>query len=205
MGVGWGLVVQVSPVWVRRSCPGPTGDHTAGVRSRPSRGPWALWWVVAVVMAFFVGGYLTAVGIQTGRLWSVAVPGGVVSGVLLGVVLGRWAAHQRTAQSLLVEGLDRQGRRRAVRAVTRGPSPSDPRVRAAAHGLASDQLAQLDRQRPWAVPFFGVGVVGYTAAALGWSPWWWLPAASFAALFIALLVLPARMRRRLTTLTAAPR
>ena len=170
--------------------------------SRPPRG---LWWVLGLVLGFFVGGVITAVGVQTGRLWSVGVPAGVVTGVLLGVALGRWAAHQRAAHGLLGDGLDRQGRRDAVRAVGRGPFPSDPRVRAAAARLASHQLAQLEGQRPWAVPMFGLGAVGYAAAALASSPWWWWGAVFFAAMFTASLVQPRLLHRRLTTLTAAPR
>jgi len=122
-----------------------------------------LWWVQAmlfgvvfgVVMGLFAAhqshGSGVADGLVTGSI------GGVVFGLAMGWGTRRQqvAREQRTAA--VTAGLTAERRTQALRVSRRGPIPDDPAIRAAAAGLARDQLGQSISHRSENLTIFGVG------------------------------------------------
>ncbi len=175
-----------------------TGADTDRVITRLSSAPW---WVLALVAGCPFGAVMTVFSVVRGSFWPAAVIGGAVSGIAFGSIMSWWLTRQRAAQRVALETLAPSSHRSAARAVTRGPAPADPQVRAAAARMTSHRLELLRRQRPWALPLSGAGTLGYVAAALMSSPWWWVAAAFFAAMLALTLREPGRLRRRLIDLT----
>lgn len=90
-----------------------------------------------------------------------------------------------------------------MRASRRGPVPDDPATRAAAAGLARDQLEQSISQRSKNLTIFGVIGLLELVMALTSSRWYWLAVLVFAAVSVAQLRQPQNLRRRLARLSPA--
>jgi len=164
-----------------------------------------LWWVQAmlfgvvfgVVMGLFAAhrhGYDVADGLVTGSI------GGVVFGLAMGWGTRRQqvAREQRTAA--VTAGLTAERRTQALRASRRGPVPGDPAIRAAAAGLARDQLGQSISHRSKNLTSFSIIGLLDLVLALTSSRWYWLAVLVLAAVIVAQLRQPQALRRRLALL-----
>ncbi len=162
-------------------------------------------WALGLVNGSLFGLFWTAfTRYGEGDSWTAALVQGGLMGLFFGAVMGRVQHRQqrgvRDVAARSPEGLSKRVRR----AVLRGPAPEDPQVREAAHGLAVAQLAQYERQRRWASPFFGLMAVLTAFLAVTDSPWWWLAVGAWTAAAVGHPWLRRRLRRRAALLRAHP-
>jgi hypothetical protein len=166
----------------------------------------APWWVLALIQGTFFGVFMAlfaqphdpeAFGGGAVGLIFTALVAGLPFGLLMGPAMVRINRRATTAA-----GLNDPGELAIVsRATTRGPVPTDPRLRAAARNLASHRLDELRRMRNFYLAVFGLGTLGYVMAAILWSRWWALAAVMFAGLLAYGLILPGQLERRIDLLT----
>lgn len=136
--------------------------------------------------------------------WAEAAGTGLLGGVFFGVSMGLVLHRQYRGVRGALGGLSEADLRRAGRASWRGPVPEDPAVRDAAHALTVNQLAQLRRQRVWALPFLALMLVVCLYLALAVSAWGWLVVAGWAVLASGHVLGPRLLRRRAELLGSAP-
>jgi len=164
-----------------------------------------LWWVRALILGVVFG---VVMGLFAAHRHGYDVVDGLITGIFSGVLFGLFmsratrrqqvAREQRTAA--FTGGLTPERRTVAVRASRRGPVPDDPAIRAAAAGLARDQLGQSISHRSKNLTIFGVIGLLELVMALTSSSWYWLAVLMFAALIVAQLRQPQALRRRLALL-----
>lgn len=162
-------------------------------------------WVLGLLNGSLFGLFWTAfTRYGEGESWTAALVQGGLLGLFFGAVMGRLQHRQqqgvRDVAARSPEGLSRRVRR----AVLRGPAPEDPQVREAAHGLAVAHLAQYERQRRWAPPFFGLVAVLSAFLAVTDSPWWWFAVAAWAAAAAGHPWMVRHLRRRTALLGDDP-
>ncbi len=168
-----------------------------------------LWWVQAVIFGVQFGVVTGLFAAHRGHGSSVAdgLITGSIGGVVFGLAMGWGTRRQQVAReqrtAAFTAGLTAERRMLAVRASRRGPVPDDPAIRAAAAGLTEDRLEQSISQRSKNLAIFGVIGLLELASALTSSPWYWVAALIFTALFVAQLRQPRTLRRRLALLSAA--
>jgi hypothetical protein len=107
--------------------------------------------------------------------WQAAVIAGVVAGVLFGSALAYNCVRQQRDLRSAAGDLPRAQQLEALTAVSSGPIPTDPRIRAAAAGIARRKIDDLHQMRVFsailvALLILGVGMNvadgNYTLAAL---------------------------------------
>ena len=145
-----------------------------------------------------MGGYTLARGSNL----ITALVGGLLGGLVFGVLMGPLLRAQFDRQRQAVGVLDERVRRPAGRASLWGPAPEDPEVRAAALRVAEHGLAEQERRSVWTRVLLVLFLALEVWQAIVSSPWFWIPAAFFAALLASSLLLPRRLRRRIALLRA---
>lgn len=169
----------------------------------------APWWVLSLILGASFG-VLSALfrlvydgGRDGGGVLGFVI-GVLMTGIPFGLVMGPFTARQnRRAAS--AAGLEDRGELvTAGRAVTRGPVPTDPRLRTAAAKLAVHRLDELRRNRIVNLSVLGLAVLAYVAAAIFWSPWWVVAVVFFAGALVYSVILPGRLERRVTLLADPP-
>jgi hypothetical protein len=127
-------------------------------------------------------------------------PSWVISGVVYGVIVGPAIARGRRRLDAAVGPMSGKELRRVRRAAMFGPPPGDPELRQAAARLAVHELDEVIRYRLPQVIVLGLVVLTMIVAAVA-APRFFVVAASFAALLVAVQVLrPWRLRRRIALL-----
>ena len=162
---------------------------------------WAPWWVLSLYTGPAFGLLLGLYSALTGADALTAGVTGVLGALLFGLVMGPLAARLNRRSRPVVEAIPPGHEREVVRAAARGPAPADPQLRAAALRLATHQLEGALRFR-WPVT---AGLVLFTlaeaAAALAYTPWLWIGAATFLAILVLQISQPGRLRRRIAELS----
>lgn len=130
------------------------------------------------------------------RWW--AAVGGVIFGLVMGVTMSR--INRRLLSGFV--GLTAVEARTVLRASSRGPAPSDPRLREAAEALVQRRQSGALRTRRGSIVTFAVALVLYVVLALTQTWWWWLAAVLFLGFLTLTLMAPARLERRLAVLRA---
>ncbi|WP_324274872.1 hypothetical protein [Blastococcus brunescens] len=155
-----------------------------------------VWALAAVFGGFFGLSWAVWSRFLEGQSWTRALVTAAIAGVLFGAMMGPVTHRQwRGARELAARspgGLSREVRR----AGWRGPVPSDPVVRQAAHDLLRAQLEPMERQRRWASPFFALMAVLALYLALTDSAWWWWAVAAWTGMAVAHPFTRRRLRRR---------
>jgi hypothetical protein len=135
-------------------------------------------------------------------------PSGLVAAVIIGLALAGTVGHSvRNFQRRLapaVQGLSPDEAKAAYRAATRRRSvPADPKIRAAALGIAERQLAGVLKARVFLLIAGGFVVLSQVMIALddGSHEWWrFWPAAGVVLLIAAQFYQPRQLRRRIARL-----
>lgn len=170
------------------------------MRLKFATGPW---WVQGLVYGSFFG---VAIGIfyglQDGGSWLFAAVGGAVSGILFGALMGVTMSRINRRMLAGLDGLTPAEAKTVGRASSRGPAPTDPRLREAARALVQQRRSEALRTRRRSVVTFALGSVLYVVLALTQTWWWWLAAALFVGFLALTLMAPARLERRLAALNA---
>ena len=157
---------------------------------------WGLALVNGALFALFWAAWTLLEGQSWTRAFTTAAIAGVFFGAMMGPVQHRQLRGAREVAARSPGGLPREVRR----ASWRGPVPSDPAVREAAHDLLRAQLEPIERQRRWAPPFFALLAALALFLALTDSAWWWLGVLGWAGVAVAHRYSLLRLRRRLTLL-----
>ena len=177
-------------------CPG----HTSAVlRQRRLDAPG---WLVALVQGLlFTVLFAAGTALAEHGSFAARLPAPLVAGAVFGAVLGRRTTAWRRDLFSGLGTTSPQDRAAGVRAARRGPTPSDPVVRAVAAHVAEQRLARalLDHRRQ--VLVLGALTVAYLVAGSTWSRGWFLAAAVFLAPFVLAVREPRRRLRRLAVLT----
>ncbi|GLY32199.1 hypothetical protein [Kineosporia sp. NBRC 101731] len=168
------------------------------MRSRLITAPW---WVLALIVGTPVSAFLALfLHLTDPYLDFPGVLFALPAGAIVGLAVGRLTA-ETNAQTMEVAALDNQDElAQALRASRRGPVPTDPRIRQAAHRLAVLHLSRFKRQQTSAAWTFVPLCMLYTGLAINSSPWWLLALAFFALMLALNRVLPTRTARRIIEL-----
>lgn len=130
-------------------------------------------WVQALVTGIFFGVYMATLSrLRDDVGWLPAVGIGALSGLLFGVYMG-WVARREQTGWRRAAGLDLDGEELLIvhRAMTKGPMPSDPRLRLAVRHAADHDIARQDGPWTGAAVLLAFPVV----IALHGVDWrWWL-------------------------------
>jgi len=167
-----------------------------------------------------------------GRAVLAAVPFGIAMGAMNGIGQGNWISGlvsgivaaaifavllvgvigpslDRMHRAVRAEGasltdLSGSQKRRAQRAVNRGPVPNDDRVRRAAVGLAKHQLVEIRRARRlfnWTWPIL---TILFAAVAVIVTPWFAIAVVLTVGLWWFTRTQPARLQQRIALLGDPP-
>jgi len=162
-------------------------------------------WVLAVVSGTIFGLFWVLwMHYGEGDSWTASLVQGGLMGLVFGAIMGPVQHRQQRGVREVADGSPEGLSKRVRRAAFRGPVPAEPTVREAAHGLVLAQLAQLDRQRRWASPFFLLlAALGVFQAVID-NPLWWLAVVLWTAGAVAHPYLRSRLRRRADLLRLDP-
>ncbi|MCO1659382.1 hypothetical protein [Pseudonocardia humida] len=193
--VGLAAYVVAPVLFLRRR----TRRRVCALRTRLLNAPW---WVLALVTGVPFGVAMgVVVGVRDGDLPLVLYTGaaaGVFFGLLMGVVPAR--QNRRVREAMAVAPRQEPA---VLRAVGKGPVPTDPAVREAALRLATLQHEQLARWRIPGLVLFGMIAVLDAVVAIMSNPWVWLWVALFVGFAALQLVAPRRVERRIAVLRDA--
>jgi hypothetical protein len=167
-------------------------------RERMQRAPWWVWSLqLGGIFALFRFLWDLLIGDASVPL---ALVSGLVGGAFFGLIFGPLSARMARRQRNAMGQVSDEEARVVQRAAVRGPLPTDPRLRNAAAGAATNQLEQLRRQRYWA-PVFWLLVIALTLwLAVTDSPWWGLLCVFFAGFLVVQLWMPRHLSRRVARL-----
>ncbi len=134
-----------------------------------------------------------------------AIIGGVAGGAVFGALMGPYTARQcRRARHVVGGDLSAADQRTVSKAASRGPVPTDPRLRQAAQLLAT-YLAERNRKLLW----FNTGTfIAFAALSvflvLSDGPIWLLATFLFLALAVWAGLMPGHYERRARVLRDSP-
>lgn len=169
----------------------------SGMRARLMLAPR---WVLALYYGVFFGVFM---GLFTGIRDSSAlggVAGGLVGGLFFSAFMTPFTTRMRERMRVQMGGLSPERLRAAQKPSWRGPTPSDPAVRADALVIAHETLRQAERFRSVGVGLFGVFLaLQIVLVATGtYSAAWTIP------VFLTLVALyarwPGHMKKRVALL-----
>lgn len=165
----------------------------------------APWWVQALESGVFLGALVAIWGtLEDHQEWGWAVLSGTISGMLFGPFVAWGSVRERTRWRRAV-GRDLSDAELNIvhRATTKGPVPSDPRLRLATVRSARYGLDKRDNEG-------SAGVIGLViVAVLIWlqfrdSLWWLVPVAPLAFAGYEIWAEPRRLRARINVLSRDP-
>jgi hypothetical protein len=162
----------------------------------------ARWWQVGLVSAVPLAVVIALVGrFARGESWTAALALGVVAGPLCGGVVGALTTARLREDA---DGVPPETYASVDRATRRGPVPTDPGERAAAHRLLTARLARIRATRTRSLVLQGALAVVGAALALTGSPWWWLLVVLAVVLLVTGPIVVARLERRAELLAGPP-